>query len=213
MSVTGDCARSGRSRWGAVALALVTGLALVRHGAQTGGPPQPSSASAAAGLTGNPTFPPVRALPAARVQRIRIPAIQVDAPVADVGRDPQGWIDAPPPASRNLAGWYTGSVSPGQSGTAVVVGHVDNRTGPGVFFNLGALRPGLRIEVLRTDGRTAVFDIYRISVFTKDGFPAGRVYADTGRPELRVITCGGAYAEKTGYAGNVVVFARMTAAR
>lgn len=36
-----------------------------------------------------------------------------------------------------------------------------------------------------------------------------RVYADTGQPELRVITCGGGYSKAGGYDGNVVVFARM----
>lgn len=64
----------------------------------------------------------------------------------------------------------------------------------------------------REDGRTAVFEVYGIQVFDKRKFPSRKVYGTTGRPELRVLTCGGAYAAGSGYAGNVVVFARMTRA-
>lgn len=207
ITAEGDRSRK-RSQWGAVALLLLAGVALVRNGAEVSGPPQPDAASAAAGFPAvSGAAPP--ALPAAGVRRVLIPAIGVDAPAIEVGKDKDGWIEAPPPANSNLAGWYKGSVSPGERGTAVVVGHVDNRSGPAVFFGLGALRKGARIDVLRTDGRTAVFTVYSIKTFMKDGFPADRVYGATGRPELRVITCGGAYARSTGYDGNVVVFARM----
>ncbi|EFL18892.1 secreted protein [Streptomyces sp. C] len=147
------------------------------------------------------------------VQRIRIPAINVDAPVMTVGLDAQGWIDAPPPQDRNLAGWYLNGISPGQQGSAVIVGHVDNAQGPAVFYGLGSLKPGSRVEVERYDGRTAVFEVYGVEVFSKEAFPGSRVYGDTGHPELRVITCGGSYSKAKGYDGNVVVFARMVAAR
>jgi hypothetical protein len=133
----------------------------------------------------------------------------VDAPVVDVGLDQAGWVDAPPPENPNLVGWYQNGISPGQRGTAVLVGHVDNAAGPAVFYGLGSLRRGQHIEVPRFDGRVAVFEVYGIEVFAKDDFPGARVYGDTGQPELRVITCGGGYTQAGGYDGNVVVFARM----
>uniref|UniRef100_A0AAU2JX38 Class F sortase n=1 Tax=Streptomyces sp. NBC_00049 TaxID=2903617 RepID=A0AAU2JX38_9ACTN len=209
-----------RSPWGVLALVMLTGLAMVRNGVDTGGgPPQPTAASAVAvtgdQLPANPPVPPadMEVLEHSSVQRIRIPTINVDAPVMTVGLDAEGWIDAPPPQDRNLAGWYLNGISPGQRGSAVIVGHVDNAQGPAVFYGLGSVKPGNQIEVERYDGRTAVFEVYGVEVFSKDAFPGSRVYGDTGHPELRVITCGGGYSKARGYDGNVVVFARMVEAR
>ncbi|MFE0798691.1 class F sortase [Streptomyces sp. NPDC058812] len=209
--------RRKRAPWGVIALVLLTGLALIRNGSGEFdvGPPQPASAAAsdtrvaggdgaAAGLTPLPYSVP---------DRVGIPAIQVDAPMMPVGLDADGWVGAPPPEDPNLAGWFTGAVTPGEKGTAVVVGHVDNQQGPAVFYGLGALKKGNKVDVHRQDGKTAVFEIYGIEVFAKDDFPGDRVYASKGSPELRVITCGGGFSKQNGYEGNVVVFARMTGIR
>lgn len=212
--------RRRRSPWGVLALVMLTGLAMMRNGADIdGGPPQPTAA-AAVGVSAdqapvNPPTPPpdMEVLEHSSVQRIRIPALKVDAPVMTVGLDVQGWIDAPPPQDQNLAGWYLNGISPGEQGSAVIVGHVDNAQGPAVFYGLGSIRKGNHIEVERYDGRTAVFEVYGVEVFSKDAFPGARVYGDTGHPELRVITCGGGYSKGKGYDGNVVVFARMVEAR
>ncbi|MFI8191901.1 class F sortase [Streptomyces sp. NPDC085946] len=205
-----------RAPWGVIALVLLTGLALLRNGSGEFdvGPPQPAGAAAADSRVSEPTFvSAVRPLPHAVPDRVRIPAIQVDAPVIPVGLDPDGWVAAPPAEDPNLAGWFTGAVSPGEKGTAVVVGHVDNQLGPAVFYGLGALKKGSLVEVARKDGKTAVFDIYGVEVFEKNNFPGDRVYSSKGAPELRVITCGGGFSEQTGYDGNVVVFARLVEVR
>lgn len=203
-----------RSPWGVLALALLSGIALIRNGVDVGlGPPQPAAAAALAGQ--GETFLPVSLEPLAYAPaaRVRIPALGVDAPVTDVGLDQDGWIDAPPPQDPNLVGWYQNGISPGQRGTAVVVGHVDNLSGPAVFYSLGSIEKGQHIEVSRLDGKTAVFEVYGVEVFSKENFPGPRVYGDTGQPELRVITCGGGYSKSSGYNGNVVVFARMVKTR
>ncbi len=144
---------------------------------------------------------------------MRLSTIQVDAPVIPVGLDADGWVGAPPPEDPNLAGWFTGSVTPGEKGTAVVVGHVDNNQGPAVFYGLGALKKGSLAEIVRKDGKTAVFEVYGIEVFEKNNFPGDRVYASKGSPELRVITCGGGFSQQNGYDGNVVAFARLVEVR
>ncbi|MBC9725962.1 class F sortase [Streptomyces sp. TRM68367] len=211
-----EARRKKRAPWGVIALVLLTGLALIRNGSGEFdvGPPQPATAAAADSRVPGGTFAgAVQPLPYAVPDRVRIPAIQVDAPVMAVGLDAQGWVDAPPPEDPNLAGWFTGAVSPGEKGTAVVVGHVDNRQGPAVFYGLGALKKGNRVEVTRQDGKTAVFEIYGIEVFAKDNFPGDRVYGSKGGPELRVITCGGGFSKQNGYQGNVVVFARLVEVR
>ncbi len=200
--------------WGVMALVLLTGLAFVRHGSgEFGmGPPQPASAAAPNGH-GSAVIGAPDPLPYSVVQRVRIPAIQVDAPVVPVALDMSGWVDAPPPENPDLAGWFSGAVSPGEKGTAVIVGHVDNSQGPAVFYGLGALRKGNRVEVQRQDGKVAVFEVYGNEVFAKSDFPGDRVYGNKGAPELRVITCGGGFSRENGYAGNVVVFARMVEVR
>lgn len=217
----------GRAAVGAAAFALVLGLTLIRTGTETGpGPPQP--APAAARHSGPATAPAPddrsraegRRIPAAhdpvaaaRPTRVAIPDIGVDAPLTGVGLGPDGALEVPSPQAENLAGWYDGGATPGERGTAVLVGHVDNDAGPAVFFRLGALKRGAEVSVPREDGRTAVFTVYAVELHRKEAFPGDRVYRDTGRAELRVITCGGGYAEDTGYQGNVVAFARLTGVR
>lgn len=208
--------RKKRAPWGVIALVLLTGLALIRNGSGEFdvGPPQPAAAAAADSRVHGSTFGnSPAALPFAAPDRVLIPAIRVDAPVLPVGLDPDGWVAAPPPEDPNLAGWFTGAVSPGEKGTAVVVGHVDNKQGPAVFYGLGALKKGNRVEIRRKDGKTAVFEIYGIEVFEKSNFPGDRVYGSKGTPELRVITCGGGFSKQSGYAGNVVAFARLAEVR
>ncbi|MFI8306595.1 class F sortase [Streptomyces sp. NPDC085927] len=211
-----EARRKKRAPWGVIALVLLTGLALIRNGSGEfdEGPPQPAGVAAAdTRVPGAATAVAVRPLAYSIPSRVRIPAIQVDAPVMTVGLDAEGWVDAPPPEDPNLAGWFTGGVAPGEKGTAVVVGHVDNHLGPAVFYGLGALEKGSRVEIDREDGKTAVFEIYGIEVFAKNDFPGDRVYNSKGSSELRVITCGGGFTQQEGYDGNVVVFARLTEVR
>ncbi|MBB4901951.1 class F sortase [Streptomyces griseomycini] len=211
-----EAPRKKRAPWGVIALVLLTGLALIRNGSGEFdvGPPQPASAAAADSHAPDSTAAgAVQPLPYAVPDRVRIPAIQVDAPIMPVGLDAEGWVDAPPPQDPNLAGWFTGAVAPGEKGTAVVVGHVDNHQGPAVFYGLGALKKGQLVEVARKDAKTAVFEVYGIEVFAKNNFPGDRVYASKGTAELRVITCGGAFSEQNGYDGNVVAFARLVEVR
>ena len=209
--------RRKRAPWGVIALVLLTGLALIRNGSGEFdvGPPQPASAAASdtRSAVGDGAAAGVTPLPYSVPDQVSIPAIQVDAPVMGVGLDADGWVDAPPPEDPNLAGWFTGAVSPGEKGTAVVVGHVDNQQGPAVFYGLGALKKGNKVEVHRQDGKTAVFEIYGIEVFEKNNFPGDRVYGSKGSPELRVITCGGGFPKQNGYDGNVVAFARLVEVR
>lgn len=207
--------RRKRAPWGVIALVLLTGLALIRNGSGEfdEGPPQPATAAAADSRVPGALPSAAAPLDFSAPERVRIPAIQVDAPVMAVGLDPDGWVAAPPPEDPNLAGWFTGAVTPGEKGTAVVVGHVDNTRGPAVFYGLGALRKGNHVEVARKDGRTAVFEVYGVEVFEKENFPGDRVYGSKGAPELRVITCGGVFSKEEGYTGNVVVFARLVGTR
>jgi sortase (surface protein transpeptidase) len=112
------------------------------------------------------------------------------------------------PDSTSVAGWYTGSSRPGAVGPAVIVGHIDSRVGPGVFYRLAGLRRGDRVYVRRADGTLAAFRVTSVSTYPKDAFPTQAVYGPTPDAELRLITCGGAFDPSTGsYLSNVVVYA------
>lgn len=162
--------------------------------------------------TARPT-PPPRPLPRSPATTLRVPSLGIDAPIiaVNVGADRQ--LQTPPLDKPKLVGWYRDGPSPGESGTAIAVGHRDTRTGAAVFAALAQVRPGSAIEVRRVDGRTAVYSVDRVRVFDKARFPDKEVYGRSRRPELRVLTCGGLFNRRTGYTSNVVVFAHLTATR
>ncbi|MEX3100003.1 MULTISPECIES: class F sortase [unclassified Streptomyces] len=190
--------------------ALCSGAWLLHNGTEEHAPPQPSAAQARTAAVDPRSAP---ALPPSPPDRIRIPSIRVDAPLMGLGLTPHGSLDVPPAEKKNLAGWYEAGTTPGETGTAVVAGHVDNADGPAVFYSLGAIRKGATIEVQRRDGSVALFSVDAVEVYQADAFPDEKVYGAAGRPELRVITCGGPYSRATGYQGNVVVFAHLTGTR
>ncbi|WP_443060383.1 class F sortase [Streptomyces sp. NBC_00459] len=196
--------------------ALCSGAWLVRSGGETHAPPQPSAAQARTQPTHPESVRPESAspaLPPSQPLRIRIPAIGVNAPLTGLGLTPTGSLDVPPAEREDLAGWYEAGTTPGESGTAIVAGHVDNADGPSVFYRLGALEKGVAIEVERLDGSTARFTVDAVEVYDTKDFPDEKVYGAAKRAELRVITCGGRYSRSTGYQGNVVVFAHLTGSR
>jgi sortase (surface protein transpeptidase) len=143
------------------------------------------------------TAPPVR---------VRIPSIGVDSGLEELVRAPDQSIAVPRDPSS--AGWWAGGPRPGQVGPAVILGHVDSRTGPAVFFRLKELTAGDEVLVDRADGTTARFLVTSSDRFQKAEFPSELVYYPTLEPELRLVTCGGPIDPSTGhYRDNVVLVA------
>jgi sortase (surface protein transpeptidase) len=142
---------------------------------------------------------------------VAIPAIGVRSSLLHLGRDQDGTMAVPNlSTSANEAAWYKYSVTPGQLGTSVIEGHVDSYRGPAVFFRLGALRPGNRINVGLADGITAVFLVTGVREYAKDKYPANTIYEPANFAALRLITCGGGFDAATGhYLGSVVVYASL----
>ncbi|MEO3974767.1 class F sortase [Streptomyces sp. CAU 1734] len=211
-----DRTTARRGAWFTLLCVLLLGVFLLREGltGTDGRPPQAARAPVTARDRTAAALPPAPgALRHSPPRRISVPSLAVDAPLTAVGLAADGSVQAPPLANRNLAGWYTGAAAPGERGTSVIVGHVDNTTGPSVFHLLGSLERESRIGVLREDGTTAVFAVYATEVHARTDFPADRVYRDGPEPELRLITCGGRFTARTGYDANVVVFARLVEVR
>jgi hypothetical protein len=140
---------------------------------------------------------------------VEIPAIGVHSVLLRLGVKPDGTMQVPPLQRRpSAAGWYKYSVTPGQIGTSVIEGHVDNHQGPAVFFRLGALRPGDLVNVRLSNGITAIFRVTGVRQYLKSNFPAKTVYRATRFAALRLITCGGAFDYATSqYLSSTVVFA------
>ncbi|MFJ2890618.1 class F sortase [Streptomyces sp. NPDC087305] len=204
--------RFGNTAIGAVTVvALCTGAWLLANGSETNAPPQPSAAEGRPDPVVGRTA--ARPLPPSPPDRIRIPAIHADAPLMGLKLTTTGSLDVPPAAKKNLAGWYEAGTTPGETGTAIVAGHVDNADGPAVFYDLGALKKGNTVELDRLDGSVALFTVDAVEVYQASRFPDQKVYGASRRPELRVITCGGGYSRATGYQGNVVVFAHLSGSR
>lgn len=169
---------------------------------------------AAVGRPDGPGLPPAaRPLGEALPQRIDIPDLGVQAPVVARGLDGRGAIDPPPFDQAGVVGWYAAGVKPGAAGTALMVGHLDTETRPAVFYRIGALRAGETVRVVRSDGRVAEFTVDDVRVLSRDHFDAQQAYGprESGRAELRLITCGGTYDRVSrSYTANVVVSAYLT---
>jgi Sortase domain len=140
---------------------------------------------------------------------LTIPAIGVKAPIINLGLNRNGTLQVP--SSTTVVGWYTNSPRPGATGSAVIAGHVDSRSGPGVFFWLRTMHRGERIYVRRADGTLAVFTVTAVRTYAKARFPTATVYGPVPDAELRLITCGGTFDYARGsYLSNVVVYARLS---
>lgn len=195
--------------------ALLVGWALSGRG--TGGPEQgavaiPGTVSTAA-PTPVPTPAPTRKAATANglvPVRIEIPAIRVNAPVMKLDLNRDGTVQVPPVDQHNLAGWYDRGAHPGQTGSSVILGHVDSFTGVSVFFYLKTLRRGDTVKVARADGSTAVFSVDGVQVAAKSAFPTNSVYGPVKYPALHLVTCGGPFNQSDRqYLDNIIVYSHL----
>ena len=185
----------------------VTGLAVA---SQTGRPAAP---------VGKPAFAPIPVgkqapVPLPSVRRVArpvalvIPSIGVSTTLVHLGLTASGALQVP--SSTSVAGWYTGSARPGAIGSAVIAGHIDSVSGPGVFFRLRLLHRGSRVYVRRANGSVAVFEVTAVHTYLKSHFPTEAVYGPEPDAELRLITCGGTFDYATGhYLSNVIAYATL----
>jgi sortase (surface protein transpeptidase) len=220
----------GRRRLGASVAALVT-LALLAGcsgaGARGAEPspaptsPAPTSAAptslardrAARGAEAARAFRSERGYQATPVPvRIEIPSIGVASSLGQLGRAADRTVEVP--TRWEEAGWYALGPRPGDPGSAVILGHVDSKSGPAVFFRLRELRRGDQVKVTRADGSSVRFVVQRTAQYDKQRFPTDEVYYPTLTSTLRLVTCGGEFDATEGhYRSNIIVFAAATEPR
>jgi Sortase domain len=221
--------RHGRSALAVLAVALsAVGVILVTVGlrAQKHAPEPPASVAgpyAASSLASHPppshasTPVPAETKPKGLVLRgstpthLSIPAIGVNASLLNLGLNSDDTVQVPPLSDVAKAGWYRYSPSPGELGPSIILGHIDSaRSGPGVFFKLGALRKGNTVSVRRADNGVAVFRVDAVAKYPKNHFPTSTVYGNTDHAALRLITCGGKFNSSTHhYVDNIVAYASL----
>lgn len=146
--------------------------------------------------------------------QLRIPHIHVAAPVMAVGKTDSGAMDAP--TSQALHSpywtsvfWYEPGVAPGQTGNAVIAGHVDRVGGdPAVFWYLKNLVPGDDIFVQTFQGNTLHFVVNRVVSYSVNAPSApiiDAVFGPASAHHLNLITCSGVWTG-SGYDQRLVVF-------
>ncbi|MFJ8912111.1 class F sortase [Amycolatopsis sp. NPDC102389] len=209
-----------RPAFGAITATLAAAAALgLVIGLTTDMTPSPAAIAAAPGTThAAPASPPASRPsppavdPAVRVTpvAVHIPELGADSSLIKLGLDANRRMETPSVTTPMQAGWYEPGPAPGQTGPAVIVGHVDGAAQPGIFFRLHELTAGDRVTVERADGSVVTFVVRRTIHAPKDRFPTKEVYGRTDGPELRLITCGGSF-DRTArsYRDNLIVFAQL----
>ena len=139
---------------------------------------------------------------------LSIPAIGVSVSLSVLGLNPTGTVQVP--TDYQQPGWYHLGPSPGQMGSAVILGHVDTYMGPTVFFRLRTLVAGDKVAVTLADGVVANFQVNAVAMYLKTQFPAQQVYGSRGVSALQLVTCGGTFDTTTHqYLSNVVVYTTL----
>jgi hypothetical protein len=172
------------------------------------------SAGATPGVVGsNATPTPIASAHVALVKRstpvhLSIPAIGVSVKLTELGLEKNGSVQLP--SSYYVPGWYKDGPAPGQIGSAVILGHVDSKAGPGVFYRLNDLRVGNRMTVTLKDKKKVTFKVIGLRQYTKATFPERLVYGPRSYSALQLVTCGGTFDSHTGhYLSNIVVFTKI----
>jgi hypothetical protein len=139
---------------------------------------------------------------------LSIPAIGVATHLTLLGLNRDGTVQVP--TDFQVPGWFRYGVTPGEKGSAVILGHVDSYKGPAVFYRLATLRVGNRVFVKLANGHTLHFAVIGLREYSKGSFPDRLVYGSRGYPALQLVTCGGVFDRQTGhYLSNIVVFTAL----
>ena len=140
-------------------------------------------------------------------QRLRIPAIGVDARLESVGITVLGALGAPKiPAN---AGWYNQGPRPGEVGNSVIDGHFGYEDNiPAVFDNLSKLQKGDSLSIQDAQGTTITFVVSAVQVYAQNQNDSNIFISNDGKAHLNLITCQGDWSNtQQSYSDRLVVFA------
>lgn len=147
--------------------------------------------------------------PAHYPERIRIPRLGIDTAIQHVGVNGKGNMAVP--NNFTDVGWYKYGPAPGESGSAVLAGHVNNGLGlSGVFEHLSDLEVGDDIYITRADGTEVHFVVAGKRAYPYGEAPAEVIFNPQGSVRLNLITCEGKWVkEDKTYDQRLVVFTKL----
>lgn len=133
--------------------------------------------------------PPPSASP---IVSIQAPRINIDAPVINLGVDPDGTMQSP--STPTDVAWYRFSAYPGNPGNAVFAGHLDFiRYGAAVFYNLRQLQLGDEIMIRLADDTLYTYRVVSSRSFSSNDAPIEEIIGPTADEVVTLITCDGVF--------------------
>lgn len=123
-------------------------------------------------------------------ERLRIPKINLNAAVQAVGLGKTGNMAVP--SNYSDVGWYRYGTLPGEIGSAVIDGHVDNGFGlAGVFAQLDELKVEDDIYVDDKNGEAIHFVVESTASYAVADVPRELLFNRSDASRLNLITCEG----------------------
>ena len=146
--------------------------------------------TAEAGATPEPEVP-VAAI-GVDFSRVRLPRLDIDAPIVTLGVDPDGTMQSP--NNPTDVAWYNFSARPGELSNVVMAGHLDYVDyGPAVFYRLKDARIGDELELDLVDGSVARYRVLRVTTYDETTAPVLDIVGPTDVETVTLITCGGSF--------------------
>jgi len=124
--------------------------------------------------------------------QIRIPALDLETEIEMVAKDSQGRMDVPKDVYQ--AGWYEPGARPGETGQAVIDGHINTPSlQPSIFYNLHKLEKDDRIFITDSKDTQWEFKVNSVVVYDNSDFPIQTVFGNKPGRHLNLITCSGSW--------------------
>lgn len=138
--------------------------------------------------------------------RLKIPKINVDAAVEQVGLAANGTMDIPKNID-NVA-WFQFGARPGENGSAVITGHYGWKNGKAlVFDSLDKLSKGDKLSIENDKGVAITFIVRESRSFDPKANTSDVFLSNDGKPHLNLVTCEGVWNEDSkNYPSRLVVF-------
>ncbi len=197
-----------KMRW-ALPVICTAFLGLVGCSAQsvtTTAQPEPEKVKMAE--TKSTSSPPQASVNVSAPSQLTIPKLSIQAPIEKTGLTNDGQMGVPD--NGNDVAWFEPGTKPGNEGNAVIAGHVDDKEGPAVFYNLHKLDKGDEIFVSDESGNVLTFVVTNKEAYPREDAPLREIFGPTFDHQLNLITCTGLFdRQNKTHEGRLVVYTKL----
>ncbi len=124
--------------------------------------------------------------------RLQIPSLGIDTNIQYVGISKAGNMGVP--NNFTDVAWYKYGTVPGQVGSAVIDGHVDNGLAlAGVFKHLSDITVGADVYVITKEGTKLHFRVKDIQSYPYKAVPTTLLFNQKDAARLNLVTCAGSW--------------------